>query len=197
MTKITNEYWDSRYRSGETGWDIGKVSPPLKAYFDQLEHDKSIKILIPGCGRAHEADYLLQNDFNQVFILDWSNLALEKVKQRFPDIPDQQLICQDFFEHDNKYDLIVEQTFFCSLDPSLRFRYAKKMHQLLKTDGKLAGLLFDDPLFDTHPPYGGNAAEYKSVFSTCFDIQNMTPCYNSIPQRKDRELFIILKPKLK
>ncbi|MFT7344682.1 MAG: hypothetical protein ACI9XP_001269, partial [Lentimonas sp.] len=50
-------YWSERYKNLNTQWDIGRVSPPLRAYFDQLT-DKSARILIPGCGRAYEAEYL-------------------------------------------------------------------------------------------------------------------------------------------
>jgi len=195
MTIHTNEYWDARYRKGDTRWDIGEVSPPLKTYFDQLVHDKDKKILIPGCGRAYEAVYLMKNGFRDVFILDWSKQALDMVKKRFPRIPDSHLICDDFFNHQAKYDLIIEQTFFCSLNPELRTKYVEKMQQLLKKDGKLIGLLFDDPLFDNHPPYGGNEKEYRTVFSTCFEIVKMEACNNSIEPRQGRELFIILKPK--
>ena len=45
MTINTPNYWEDRYDANLTGWDMGKVSPPLKDYFDQLK-DKSLKILI-------------------------------------------------------------------------------------------------------------------------------------------------------
>jgi len=57
-----SNYWENRYQNQQTGWDIGEISSPLKAYIDQLE-DKSIKILIPGAGNAYEAEYLFLNGF--------------------------------------------------------------------------------------------------------------------------------------
>lgn len=44
---VLENYWTERYGKGETGWDIGHVSTPIKEYVDQLE-DKELKILIPG-----------------------------------------------------------------------------------------------------------------------------------------------------
>ena len=44
--KLTNQYWDNRYKQQQTGWDIGYISTPLKDYFDQLTN-KRLKILIP------------------------------------------------------------------------------------------------------------------------------------------------------
>lgn len=52
-------YWNTRYQTNDIGWDIGSVSPPIKAYIDQLTN-KQLRILIPGCGNTYEAEYLLQ-----------------------------------------------------------------------------------------------------------------------------------------
>ena len=61
LLNMDKQYWSQRYQEGQTGWDIGGVSAPLAAYFDQLE-DKNLRILIPGAGNAHEAAYLFQKD---------------------------------------------------------------------------------------------------------------------------------------
>ena len=44
--ELTTEFWDIRYQNDDIGWDVGEITRPLKAYFDQLE-DKSLSILIP------------------------------------------------------------------------------------------------------------------------------------------------------
>ncbi len=54
---LDKTYWKYRYQQKQTGWDIGFASTPLVTYFDHL-NDKDIKILIPGCGNAYEAEYL-------------------------------------------------------------------------------------------------------------------------------------------
>ena len=51
MMKLNSEYWQNRYETNDIVWDAGKITTPLKEYIDQLE-DKSIKILIPGCGNG-------------------------------------------------------------------------------------------------------------------------------------------------
>jgi hypothetical protein len=62
-------FWNNRYDTADTGWDLGQVSPPLKAYIDQLEN-KNLRILIPGCGNTYEAEYLLQQGFEDVTVID-------------------------------------------------------------------------------------------------------------------------------
>jgi len=194
IEQLDKEYWTKRYTENETGWDIGAVSTPLKMYIDQLR-DKNLKILIPGAGNAYEAEYLFNEGFKNVTVVDISEEPLKNIKTRIPNFPESQLICQDFFEHTQQYDLIIEQTFFCALNPSLRKEYAKKMHELLVPNGKLVGLLFNVPLNETHPPFGGNAEEYKPYFSELFNFKTFEPCYNSIKPRAERELFICLEKK--
>jgi SAM-dependent methyltransferase len=194
---LNANYWNQRYLKNEFGWDLGAVSPPLKAYIDQLTN-KQISILIPGAGNAYEAEYLVNNGFSNVFVCDMAQEPLLNLKKRCPDIKNENLVLGDFFELDtfliNKlsptFDLILEQTFFCAIDPSLRQTYAEKMHKYLKPNGKLVGLLFNDPLNTDQPPFGGNPEEYHTYFKDLFEIKKMESCYNSVQPRAGRELFI-------
>ncbi len=186
---LTEEYWNERYINNEFQWDAGAVTTPLKTYFDQLK-DKSISILIPGAGNAHEAEYLHQNGFKNVFVLDFAEEPLKNLSKRCPDFPKQHLIKSDFFLHNGQYDLIIEQTFFCAIDVSLRSKYAKHMHELLKPNGKLVGLLFTTVINPEGPPFGGSKEEYENYFTPYFTYHTFEPCYNSIKPREGRELFI-------
>jgi SAM-dependent methyltransferase len=187
-------YWNEKYLQGSTGWDIGYASTPLVEYFNQLKN-KDLRILIPGCGNAYEAENLIDNGFNNVFLIDWSDIALNNFKKKVHHIPDSHLFCEDFFEHKGSYDLIIEQTFFCAINPSERNHYAQKAHELLVKGGKLIGVLFDDPLNDDHPPFGGNKEEYKKYFKPYFEFKVFDKAYNSIKPRMERELFILLVKK--
>jgi thiopurine S-methyltransferase len=192
----TKTYWSQRYKDEHTGWDIGSPSTPLKEYIDQLT-DKSIKILIPGAGNAHEAEYLFQQGFTNVYILDISEIPLKEFKQRNPQFPSEQLLCDDFFTHKNTYDLIIEQTFFCSFPPlpETRKKYAKHMANLLSTNGKLVGLWFDFPLTGDleKRPFGGSKDEYLSYLKPYFKVKTFEKAYNSILPRAGNELFGIFK----
>ncbi|MBK9729944.1 MAG: SAM-dependent methyltransferase [Chitinophagaceae bacterium] len=190
--KLDAAYWEARYKNQETGWDIGTVSPPLKSYFEQLK-DKSARILIPGAGNGHEAAFLLDQGFNNVFMLDISKTPLLNFEEKYPSFPKAHLVHENFFEHNGIYDLIIEQTFFCALDPALRSAYAKKMYSLLATPGTLAGLLFDDPLMKDGPPFGGTREEYLKHFRPYFTLRTFERATNSIVPRAGRELFMILK----
>lgn len=194
MTKFNKNYWAKRYQAKQTGWDIGYASTPIKNYIDQLEN-KDLKILIPGAGNAYEAAYLFDNGFKNTYVLDIAQEPLDNLKKRSEVFPENQLINEDFFNHKVTYDLIIEQTFFCALSPELRANYAKKMHELLHKNGKLVGLLFDFPLTEKGPPFGGSTAEYLRYFEPYFHIKVLAKSYNSIKPRQGNELFIIFTKK--
>lgn len=195
MENLSDKYWNKRYETNDFGWDIGGVSEPLKTYIEQLDN-KNLKILIPGAGNAYEAEFLFNLGFKNVFVLDFAEAPLQNIKKRLPDFPDNQLIQQDFFEHNGQYDLIIEQTFFCAINPSLRAKYVQQMHSLLTPNGKLVGLLFNDILNIDKPPFGGNSEEYQKLFSDTFDIKKMEPCHNSIKPREGRELFVMMQKRI-
>jgi len=191
-TTTESNYWTQRYDEDRTGWDIGYPSTPIKTYIDQLEN-KSLKILIPGAGNAYEAEYLFRKGFENVHVLDISKSPLKAFQTRNPKFPSDHLIHGNFFEHQGQYDLIIEQTFFCSFPPTPENRtsYAHKMSQLLKANGKLVGLWFTYPLTGDMEkrPFGGTKEEYLSYLETQFKVYNFELCYNSIPPRDGNELF--------
>ncbi|MBC7892350.1 MAG: methyltransferase domain-containing protein [Sphingobacteriaceae bacterium] len=182
-------YWEIRYQTHQTGWDLGAVSPPLRAYADQLT-DKNLNILIPGAGNGYEAEYLVKMGFTNVTVVDLAPSALAGLRERAGDTPALRLVQGDFFDQTGPYDLVLEQTFFCALDPSLRSAYARKMHELLEPGGKLVGLLFDTDFGAPGPPFGGSAAEYRTLFAPLFHLDVLETAHNSIKPRAGRELFI-------
>lgn len=191
MLILDEEFWNSRYENGYTGWDLGSPSPPLYQYLCQIE-SKEIEVLIPGAGNGYEVVAALELGIKNVHLLDIALTPIVQFLKSNPLFPKSQVHHQDFFDHEGKYDLILEQTFFCALDPSLRSSYAKKMHHLLKPAGKLVGVLFDRE-FAGGPPFGGTAKEYQAYFLPYFKIEKFEPCYNSVGPRKGTELFMIMK----
>jgi len=185
----SQEYWDQRYVRGDTGWDVGQITTPLKDYIDQLP-DKDISVLIPGCGNAHEAAYLAANGFSDITVIDISTALIQKIEKQLP--TGVKIVNADFFEMTGRYDLILEQTFFCAIDPGRRKAYTLKMKEMLKQRGKMAGVLFNRS-FENGPPFSGSLEEYKRLFETHFLIRKLEACYNSITPREGSEVFVILE----
>jgi SAM-dependent methyltransferase len=192
MPMLDQQFWDDLYLRGETRWDLGEASPPLRAYIDQLE-DKHASVLIPGAGNAHEALYLNEKGFTGVTVVDISAVATANLRRRAAGPAGLKVITSDFFGHTGKYDLILEQTFFCALEPQLRERYARHARELLAPGGKLAGVLFNRTFEAGHPPYGGDAGAYRKLFEPYFTFNRWAPCLNSAPERAGSEWFMELQ----
>ncbi|MBL7765670.1 MAG: methyltransferase domain-containing protein [Chitinophagaceae bacterium] len=191
---LNAHFWQERYQQQETGWDVGDVSTPLKEYIDQLT-DKELRILIPGCGNAHEADYLISHGFNNITLIDLAEDPVMLLRNKYKNLPEVQVLHGDFFEHQGNYDLILEQTFFCALPPAMRREYVQHMYRNLALGGKLAGVMFCIEFEKDGPPFGGSVEEYKSLFEPIFSSVIIEPCYNSIPSRKGHEVFLIAQSK--
>ncbi len=181
-------FWSNRYKTNETGWDIGSVSGPIKSIFDELS-DKIIRILIPGAGNAWEAEYAWRLGFKNVYVLDISENALRNFHERIPEFPKEQLIHADFFKHEGSYDLILEQTFFCALHPSLRSAYVEMMYRILVPGGSLRGVLFASAMNSDRPPFGGSETIYRNLFSPFFPKVKFELCKSSIEARSGNELL--------
>lgn len=184
------EFWDQQWKEHNTGWDIGCASSAIIAYMDRcITND--VAILIPGCGNAYEAEYLAENGFTNITVLDIAPKAVDMLSSKFAKIGAVRVVCGDFFQHHGQYDLIIEQTFFCAILPSRRMEYVDKAASLLRHAGRVVGLLFDRTFEKEGPPFGGDKEEYQSLFEARFINRRMEKCFNSIPQRAGTELFII------
>lgn len=189
MLKLNKEYWKQRYRSGNTQWDIGKPSPQLIQLAKKYASE-SDRILIPGAGRGHEYVKLKDIGFQNVYLCDWANEAFDALRGH-PMTNDSDLMVCDFFELSGNFDLILEMTFFCALEPSLRKAYVRKCYDLLNDDGLLCGLWFDRDFNQDGPPFGGSREEYTNLLFDQFDILKMETASLSIAPRANKEVMIV------
>lgn len=162
------EFWDSRYRDSATPWDAHGVPADLRAFAATLP--PAVRILVPGCGSAHELRYLAEAGA-QVLAIDFSNEAVERAKQNAGPLADRILLA-DFFEFDpgpEAFDVVYERAFLCALPRTLWSRYAARMAELLGPGKRLAGFFFygDSP---RGPPFGTSAQELHGLLDSTFEL---------------------------
>lgn len=134
-------HWDEKYRANTIPWDRGETSPALRAWLDDGTLTPGA-LLIPGCGRGHEAVLLAQRGF-RVTALDFAPTALAHLAQELDQAGVQaELVCQDAlaWQPAAPFDAIYEQTCLCALDPGHWRQYEVRLHAWLRLGGQLCAL---------------------------------------------------------
>ncbi|MEB3200594.1 MAG: bifunctional hydroxymethylpyrimidine kinase/phosphomethylpyrimidine kinase [Synechococcaceae cyanobacterium] len=156
--------WDRRYRDGSDAWELGQAAPPLQRFLRShpLAPRPPARVLVPGCGRGHEARLLAELGFHVVG-LDFSGEAIaaaqrlhgpsrERLRWLQADLLDPgALAAAELLP--GSVDGIVEHTCFCALEPELRRRWLESLTRLLSPQGWLLGL-FACHRHGGGPPYG-------------------------------------------
>lgn len=191
----TPHAWDERYRTQNTPWDLGSAAPPfIAALEDGLKKGPLTAgtIAIPGCGRGHEAILFARRGF-QVSAMDVSERACAAVRQAAHhhnlevNVIHGDALCPRPQDR-SRYDYILEQTFFCAIDPQRRTEYVEAIWQYLKPGGTLFGLYFDIDEEDG-PPFGTTPDELERLFGSRFRIDCLERCKSSHDRRAGEELW--------
>ena len=196
-------FWDARYREGSDGWELGEPAPPLAALVtgtDPQTPRPPARVLVPGCGRGHEAALLARLGFTVVG-LDLSGEALQDARRIHGGAnPALQWLQADLFDAPAleaaglgpaSLDGVLEHTCFCAIAPQQRQAYIDRMATLLRPGGWLLGL------FWCHgrpggPPFGADAEALADQWrSAGFEALIWRPAADSAigrdQQRRDNE----------
>jgi len=164
MTQPLHE-WESRYQSGETGWDRGASSPSLNAWLSNEGLTPGSRILVPGCGRGHEVIHLAQLGFD-VTGLDIAPSAVNHLQQALKDKGVQaEVLHADLFEFmpDTPFVAIYEQTCLCAIQPVQRAAYEALLHAWLKPGGTLFALFMQTGA-EGGPPFHCDLLAMRQLF---------------------------------
>jgi SAM-dependent methyltransferase len=178
------DFWETRYRDHVTPWDAGKVPTSLREYASTLT--PGARILIPGCGSAHDAAWLANAGFD-VLAIDFSTAAVEVARQTLGEFA-HVVREADFFDFDAgaPFDVIYERAFLCALPRKMWAGYAPRCAQLLAPGGRIAGFYFfaDRP---KGPPFGTSEAELAELLAPHFARVEDKPVDESIEVFRGKE----------
>ncbi|BAC88759.1 methyltransferase domain-containing protein [Gloeobacter violaceus] len=185
-------FWEYRYRGGQDRWDLGQPAPTFVHLLSGSEAPPLGTVAVPGCGRGHDALLFAARgykvcgfDFAADAIADATRLALRAGAAA-------TFLQQDLFNLPRPFaglfDLVVEHTCFCAIDPVRREEYVEIVHWLLKPGGELVAIFFAHPR-PGGPPYRTDAGEIERLFSPRFKITALLPAPMSVPSRRGEELF--------
>lgn len=192
LTPSDPGFWDAIFREGGGGWELGRPTPPLETWF--LEHSpKDLRALVVGCGRGHEAR-LLARLGARVTAIDFAPTAITDARAATDPALAVDYQQRDLFTLTGppEYDLVVEHTCFCAIDPARRDDYVDRVAAVLRPGGALVGLFYAHGR-PGGPPYTTSRDELVARFSRHFDVAHLEPATNSILIRHRQELLAELR----
>lgn len=188
------ERWEGRYHSGGDGWELWRPAPPLQRYLEEHPLTLPLRALVVGAGRGHEARLLARLGAD-VTALDFAATAVAEC-QRLAQAEGLTMTVQqaDLFDlagsDADAYDLLLEHTCFCAIDPARRDEYVATVAALLRPGGRLLGLFYchGDP---GGPPYGATPAEIDARFAPRFTTLHREVPRDSVATRASQELLVL------
>jgi SAM-dependent methyltransferase len=157
--------WDQCYRERRTPWDRGAVNPALLDWLDRGVLAPPGRVLVPGCGRGHEAIEFCRRGFS-VTALDLAPSALSHLRAQLAHLGLRAELIQADVLHwrpETAFDAVYEQTCLCALPPEHWPRYARQLRHWLVPGGRLLALFMQTGR-GGGPPFHCALPEMRTLF---------------------------------
>ncbi len=165
--------WNSTYNSDKKVWGDRPSELAVIAYnylreSQGFRNRKDIFILDLGCGYARDAVFLAQNLPCHILGLDNSQAAIDMAKHSLKgDLEKRvELLCYDFTNVSDKYDVIFLSNLYPLLKPEERAKLRETVKRCLKSDGVffLSTFSVRDPQhFGKGTPVEGDSNSFMDV----------------------------------
>ena len=185
-------FWGVHYDAGRGPWDLGGAAPPLEHLLDRLgPPPRGGRAIVLGCGRGHDLRAAAHRGW-AVTGVDFVESALEdgRAMARREGL-EAHWICADILTLDTRperYDLVLEHTCFCAIDPERRRDYARIARHILRPEGQLAGVFMNHGK-PGGPPFDTPSSAIRECFEPSFDIHTLEKSPNSPSHREGSELI--------
>lgn len=203
MDDVTSEvsrpdFWESRYRNAQTGWDRGRCAPPIERLLREGVVPAGARVAVLGAGRGHEALAAATLGYRATAI-DFAPSAVEATRAAARGAG----LAVEAFEADlfalppaldGAFDGVLEHTCFCAIDPTRRDAYVRAARRLLRPGGVVFGLFFAHGR-EGGPPFATTRADIEARFGPHFTVERLRVAPDSFPERGGEELESILRAK--
>ncbi len=209
MTDVnTPGYWDAAYREEKDGWDMGAPTPVFADLLTRLDKDfRSLgaphfarlghppRVLIPCSGRGYDALLFAARGWD-VTAVDFAEEPLQWLRREaahagFP----VTILQEDMFamgeSHPAAYDLILEYTCVCAIDPARRKEFLSFAHAVLRPGGVLMALLFPVDGRPGGPPFSIDVEEFKREAASSFALLHDSVPHTSVKPRLGKERLLL------
>ncbi|MBS2029334.1 MAG: methyltransferase domain-containing protein [Deltaproteobacteria bacterium] len=189
---LASDDWEQRYREQTTQWDLGEPAPPLVRASSLLT---PVRTVVVGCGTGQDALSLASRGFDVTgvdFAPSAVRIATESAAKRKLTARFIQADVLTLPGENAPWDLWVEHTCFCAIDPSQRDAYVEAAHRSIAPNGKLLALFYAHKR-EGGPPFATTRAEVEKRFGARFELVSMEVPPDSIERRRGEELLTLFK----
>jgi methyl halide transferase len=192
-------FWKQAYDNGQDRWELGRAAPPLvRSVAELVGREKIERAIVLGCGRGHEARLLRRSGVEQVTAVDFVSTAIEQARMTDGDDGINATIdwrVQDVFDLSRSdragFDLVLEHTCFCAIDPARRSEWFDMVAAILRSGGVLLALFYAHGR-EGGPPFTTNRIEIEQAVlaRTDFALESIEVPGDSIEKRAGQELLV-------
>ena len=193
---ITPMDWEDKYRTGETFWNKGAPSPPMKQYLER--HAVRGRTLVPGCGHGHEVALAVQYGLDATG-LDIAPTGVAAARALYPQLA-ERFVVGDLFHPPEPmrgvFDVVLEHTCMSGLPPTMRADYRRGIDLTLRRRGLLIGVWFINPDLapgDEGPPFPFSLPDLTALFADGYAIVEDYVPEVSFAMRVGRERVRVLR----
>lgn len=185
------QFWDEIYRKEVPPWELHKPHPAFTALVPKLKLTRS-RVLVLGAGSGSDAAYFAEQG-HIVTAVDFSAEAVTAAKAKYADLTNLRFMQSDIFNlptsMNGQFDLIVEHTCYCAIDPTRRNELVRIWRRLLADNGHVLGVFF---AIDKRsgPPFGGSEWEIRARLSKGFQPLYWLRWHQSVADRLGTELLV-------
>jgi len=197
---MDEQFWESKYQSRDTRFDLGGPTLTLCDWLDAAKPLPGLAV-VPGCGRGHDVLELARRgwdalglDFAPSAIHDSREAAAQaglSARARFEQ--------RDFFDLEPLpgspgYSLWWENTCYCAIEPKRRDEYARVAARSIAPGGLLLFSVFPCDGRTGGPPFNIDPGELEPRFAEAFDLLSLgRPPRPSHPARAQAEQLALFE----
>jgi SAM-dependent methyltransferase len=152
-----------------------------------------LRVLIPGAGTGYEVRLFAEHG-HDVLAIDFSDAAIEVAVRELGPLADRVRKADFFGFEGGPFDLVYERAFLCALPRRLWPDWARRVKQLTRAGGELAGFFYLDDN-QRGPPFGITAAALSDLLVPDFvQAENfIVPAGQSLPVFNGKEHWQVWK----
>ena len=185
---MERDYWQKRWKQGETGFQQNEVNPYLRQYWQALHLAAGSEVFVPLCGKSSDMLWLSEQGY-AVLGVETSAIAVQAFFKKNGYIPNQtssenfdcydasgvRILCGNFFDL-SKRDLaktsaVYDRASLIALPPEIRERYTRHLLSILPPAAQILLITLDYPQQEmAGPPFAVSTSEVDALYHERFTI---------------------------